>query len=95
MLTTSGTYRDHYPDVMALIAKAAQLAATSAEDDNPVRKAMTATETALRAEGTAADEAARLARARVFAPAPGAYSPSIQFLAKSGDQRSATCSRRR
>ncbi len=28
MLTTSGTYRDHYPDVMALIAKAAQLAAT-------------------------------------------------------------------
>jgi cobaltochelatase CobN len=87
MLTTSGTYRDHYPDVMALIAKAAQLAATSPEDDNPVRKAMTATETALRAEGTAAEDAARLARARVFAPAPGAYSPSIQFLAKSGDQR--------
>jgi cobalamin biosynthesis Mg chelatase CobN len=23
----------------------------------------------------------------VFSPAPGAYSPSIQFLAKSGDQR--------
>lgn len=87
MLTTSGTYRDHYPDVMALVAKAAQLAATSAEDDNPVRKAMTATETALRAEGTAAEDAVRLARARVFAPAPGAYSPSIQFLAKSGDQR--------
>jgi cobaltochelatase CobN len=87
MLTTSGTYRDHYPDVMTLIAKATQLAATSAEDDNPVRKAMTATETALRAEGTAAEDAARLARARVFAPAPGAYSPSIQFLAKSGDQR--------
>jgi cobaltochelatase CobN len=87
MLTTSGTYRDHYPDMMTLIAKATQLAATSAEDDNPVRKAMTATETALRAEGTAADDAARLSRARVFAPAPGAYSPSIQFLAKSGDQR--------
>jgi cobaltochelatase CobN len=87
MLTTSGTYRDHYPDVMTLISKAAQLASTSAEDDNPVRAAMTAAETALRAQGTAADQAARLARARVFAPAPGAYSPSIQFLAKSGDQR--------
>jgi cobaltochelatase CobN len=87
MLTTSGTYRDHYPDVMNLIAKATQLAATSAEEDNPVRSAMTAAETALRAQGTAADQAAKLARARVFAPAPGAYSPSIQFLAKSGDQR--------
>ena len=87
MLTTSGTYRDHYPDVMTLIAKATQLAATSAEDDNPVRAAMAATETALREQGTTADQAARLARARVFAPAPGAYSPSIQFLAKSGDQR--------
>jgi cobaltochelatase CobN len=87
MLTTSGTYRDHYPDVMALISKAAQLAATSPEDDNPVRAAMHQAESELRQQGASAGKAAALARARVFAPAPGAYSPSIQFLAKSGDQR--------
>jgi cobaltochelatase CobN len=87
MLTTSGTYRDHYPDVMALIAKAARIAAASPEADNAVRRAVEDTETQLREQGTPADRAATLARARVFAPAPGAYSPSIQFLAKSGDQR--------
>jgi cobaltochelatase CobN len=87
LLTTSGTYRDHYPDVMALIAKAAQLAATSPEDDNPVRKAMTDAKRQLREQGMSAERASVLAQARVFAPAPGAYSPSIQFLAKSGDQR--------
>ena len=87
LLTTSGTYRDHYPDVMALIAKAAQLAATSPEDDNPVRKAMADTERQLREQGTPPERALALAQARVFAPAAGAYSPSIQFLAKSGDQR--------
>lgn len=87
MLTTSGTYRDHYPDVMALIASATRLAATSPEADNPVRAAMQQAETQLLRAGTSAERAAALARARVFAPAPGAYSPSIQFLAKSGDQR--------
>jgi cobaltochelatase CobN len=87
LMTTSGTYRDHYPDVMGLIAKAAQLAAASSEDDNPVRTAMADTERELREQGTPAAKAATLAQARVFAPAPGAYSPSIQFLAKSGDQR--------
>lgn len=87
MLTTSGTYRDHYPDVMALIARAAQLAGSAAEDDNPVRAAMERSEVDLREQGAAAEKAAALARARVFAPAPGAYSPSIQLLAKSGDQR--------
>ena len=87
LLTTSGTYRDQYPDVMALIARASRLAAASEEPDNPVRAAVAATEATLRAQGTDGARAAALARARVFAPAPGAYSPSIQFLAKSGDQR--------
>lgn len=87
LLTTSGTYRDHYPDVMELIAQATRLAAASDEADNPVRAAVEKAEAGLRASGASAERAATLARARVFAPAPGAYSPSIQFLAKSGDQR--------
>jgi cobaltochelatase CobN len=87
LATTSGTYRDHFQDKVELIAEAIRLAASSPEADNPVSKSVRAAEARLRASGASADQAAALARARVFSPAPGAYSPSIQFLAKSGDQR--------
>lgn len=87
LATTSGTYRDHYQDKVELIAEATRMAATSPEPDNPVAAATRATEAKLIAGGETAEKAAALARARVFSPAPGAYSPSIQFLAKSGDQR--------
>ena len=87
LLTTSGTYRDHYQDKVDLIAEAARLAAESPEPDNPVAASTRTTETALRAKGETPERAAALARARVFSPAPGSYSPNIQFLAKSGDQR--------
>ncbi len=87
LVTTSGTYRDHYQDKIELIAEATRLAAASAEADNPVAAATRATEASLRASGESEQRAATLARARVFSPAPGAYSPNIQFLAKSGDQR--------
>ncbi|HYE87747.1 MAG TPA: cobaltochelatase subunit CobN [Vicinamibacterales bacterium] len=87
LITASGTYRDHYQDKIALIAQATRLAASSPEDDNPVASATRTTEARLKAEGESAERAEALARARVFAPAVGAYSPGIQFLAKSGDQR--------
>ena len=87
LATTSGTYRDHFQDKVALIAEAIRLAAASPEPDNPVAKGVQAAEARLRAAGESAERAAVLAQARVFSPAPGAYSPSIQFLAKSGDQR--------
>lgn len=87
LATTSGTYRDHFQDKVELLAEAIRLAASSPEPDNPVAKGVATAEARLRAAGESADRAALLARARVFSPAPGAYSPSIQFLAKSGDQR--------
>jgi cobaltochelatase CobN len=87
MVTTSGTYRDHYQDKVALIAEAVRLASASPEPDNPVAAATHDNLAKLTASGTAAGRAESLAQARVFSPAPGAYSPSIQFLAKSGDQR--------
>ena len=87
LITASGTYRDHYQDKIDLIAQATRLAASSPEADNPVAASTRATEARLKAAGESEDRAAALARARVFAPAVGAYSPSIQFLAKSGDQR--------
>jgi len=87
LVTTSGTYRDHYQDKVDLIAQATRLAAASPEPDNPVAAATRATEASLQSAGMDAARAATLSRARVFAPAAGAYSPNIQFLAKSGDQR--------
>ena len=87
LVTTSGVYRDHYQDKVELIAKAARLAAASPEDDNPVARANSTNREALVKGGEAAGRADQLAAARVFSPAPNAYSPNIQFLAKSGDQR--------
>ena len=87
LVTTSGAYRDSYQSKVELITKATQLAAASREADNAVARAANDTEAALVAAGETAPRARQLALARVFSPAPGAYSPSIQFLAKSGDQR--------
>jgi cobaltochelatase CobN len=87
MATTSGVYRDHFQDKVALMADAVALAATSPEPDNPVAAATSAAVQRMRAAGESDERAARLASARIFSPAPGAYSPSIQFLAKSGDLR--------
>lgn len=87
LVTTSGAYRDGYQSKVELIAKATRLAAASPEADNPVARATQAAEADLIKGGENAAKARQLALARVFSPAPGAYSPNIQFLAKSGDQR--------
>lgn len=87
LATTAGTYRDHYQDQMELMSQAVHLAAASPEPDNPVATATRELEAQLRDQGEAPDRAALLSRARIYSPAPGAYSPSIQFLAKAGDQR--------
>jgi len=87
LVTTSGTYRDHYQDKVDLITQATALAAASPEDDNPVAKNIEDAVEALKEEGHGDADARLLAAARVFSPAPGAYSPSIQFLAKSGERR--------
>lgn len=83
--TTSGTYRDHFLDKMQLLDKAVQLAAAAGGPQNGVAEGVAAVRAALRAAGETEETAAKLATARVFAPAVGAYSPNIQFLAKSGD----------
>jgi len=87
LATTSGVYRDQFQDKAELIAQAVALAAASEEADNPVYQASTSAEQVLLEQGESSEMARLLALARVFSPAPGAYSPSIQFLAKSGDLR--------
>jgi len=84
LVTTSGTYRDHFGEKMALIAKAVKLASNAGEADNPVRQETAARAARLRAEGMEAGRAAQRALRRVFSTAPGAYSPSTQFANREG-----------
>lgn len=84
LVTTSGTYRDHFGEKLALIAKAVALASSADEPDNPVRAETRARAASLRAAGVPADVAERRALRRVFSTAPGAYSPSTQFANREG-----------
>lgn len=84
LVTTSGTYRDHFRDKIALLAKAARLAAQAREDDNPVFLYSQTQARRLRAEGLDADTAAQRSQRRIYSTAPGAYSPSTQFAIRAG-----------
>lgn len=82
LVTTSGTYRDHFGDKIALLAKAVRLAALEDEPDNAVRAATAATRTGLLAQGVAPAQAEQRALRRIFSTAPGAFSPTTEFAAK-------------
>ncbi|AVJ28177.1 cobaltochelatase subunit CobN [Achromobacter spanius] len=84
LVTTSGTYRDHFRDKIAMLAKAARLAASAPEADNPVRQSEQNTRRILIAAGVAPDVAATRAARRIYSTAPGAYSPSTQFAIQAG-----------
>lgn len=85
LVTTSGTYRDHFRDKIDLLDKAVRLAAAQREPDNRVAAQSAKVRAAALADGEDAARAAKLADQRIYSSALGAYSPSIQFLAASGD----------
>ncbi|AJP71314.1 cobaltochelatase subunit CobN [Sphingomonas hengshuiensis] len=84
LVTTSGTYRDHFGDKLGLIARAIALVSAAEEPDNPIRAETRARIAALRRAGVPADVAERRALRRIFSTAPGAYSPSTQFANREG-----------
>ncbi|BAK65757.1 cobaltochelatase [Sphingobium sp. SYK-6] len=84
LVTTSGTYRDHFGEKLALIARAIRLAAQAEEADNPVRAETQARARALQAQGVVPETAEKRALRRIFSTAPGAYSPSTQFANREG-----------
>lgn len=84
LVTTSGTYRDHFRDKIAMLAKAARLASQARESDNPVHAHSQAQAEQLRASGADAETAARRSQRRIYSTAPGAYSPSTQFAIRAG-----------
>lgn len=78
LLTTSGIYRDGFGDKVALLDKAARLAA--AAGDNAISRHDRDVRAALVAKGIDAAQAERLARARVFAAKPGNYAIGVQQM---------------
>lgn len=79
LVTTSGTYRDHFGDKLVLLHKAVALAAAADEADNRVRQNAAATAERLVGEGVAPEAARSRALRRIFSTAPGAYSPATEF----------------
>ncbi len=77
-LTISGIYRDGFGDKVALLDKAARLAA--AAGDNAISRHDRTVAAALVAQGTDPDTAGKLARARVFAAKPGNYAIGVQQM---------------
>lgn len=78
LLTISGIYRDGFGDKVALLDKAARLAA--AAGDNAVSRHDRAVTAALTDSGVDPAQAGRLARARVFAAKPGNYAIGVQQM---------------
>ncbi|MGO4761667.1 cobaltochelatase subunit CobN [Cupriavidus sp. 2KB_3] len=78
LLTISGIYRDGFGDKVALLDKAARLAA--AAGDNAISRHDRTVAAALAARGTDSDTAGKLARARVFAAKPGNYAIGVQQM---------------
>ena len=86
VLSATGLYRDHFPNVMKQLTRAAQLAAqATGEADNAVA-ANTRTVTAqLVAQGWRADAAQRAGETRVFSAASGNYGTGLDDAALATD----------
>ena len=78
LLTTSGIYRDGFGDKIALLDKAARLAAAAGE--NAISRHDRDVTAELVRQGVDPVQAGRLARARVFAAKPGNYAIGVQQM---------------
>ena len=76
LLSITGSYRDQFPALMALLDKAVA-AAAAAEPDNPIATHDRVVADTLRRGGVDEATARTLARARVFGNVPGAYGSGV------------------
>lgn len=77
LLSITGSYRDQFPALMALLDKAVAEAAAADGGANAVARNTAAIAAALRRQGVARAEAQTLAQARVFGNAAGDYGTGI------------------
>ena len=86
VLSATGLYRDHFPNAMAQLARAAQLAAqASGEADNPVAAHTQRIANQLRAKGWSPADAQDAAETRIFSSESGRYGTGLDDAALATD----------
>ena len=85
VLSATGLYRDHFPNVMRLLAKAARLAAEADEADNPVAANTRRIAADLRARGWPEGRATDAAQTRIFSSESGRYGTGLDDAALATD----------
>ncbi|WP_310449631.1 cobaltochelatase subunit CobN [Sulfuritalea sp.] len=89
VLSATGLYRDHFPNVMKQLARAAQLAAeagvANAESDNPVAANARAISASLVKQGWSKDAARKAGQTRIFSAASGRYGTGLDDAALATD----------
>ena len=78
VLSATGLYRDHFPNVIKLLARAVQLAADATDEhDNPVARNSQRIEVALRKRGMDEKTAHNAAQTRIFSSESGRYGTGL------------------
>ncbi|MFY9513384.1 MAG: cobaltochelatase subunit CobN, partial [Rubrivivax sp.] len=85
VLSATGLYRDHFPNLMQRLAQAAQLAAQADEADNPVATNSRRIAQQLQARGVDAATALDAAQTRIFASESGRYGTGLDEAALATD----------
>ncbi len=86
VLSATGLYRDHFPNVMKQLARAAQLASQAVEEDDNVIAANSRRISAqLQGQGWRRDAAQRAGETRIFASASGNYGTGLDDAALATD----------
>ena len=85
VISATGLYRDHFPNVMKWLAEAARQAGELAEPDNPIAANTRAIEAALMGQGVAPADAKRFAQTRVFSSESGAYGTGLDDATQATD----------
>jgi cobaltochelatase CobN len=77
VLSATGLYRDHFPNAMKQLARAAQLAAEATESDNPVAANSRRIAAELEKQGMSAAAAKRAGQTRIFSSETGRYGTGL------------------
>lgn len=85
VLSATGLYRDHFPNAMKQLAKAAELAARANEADNPVYANSQRIAASLRQRGVSDAAAQQAAETRIFSNASGRYGTGLDDAALATD----------
>ncbi|WP_256081124.1 cobaltochelatase subunit CobN [Massilia sp. YIM B04103] len=85
VLSATGLYRDHFPNAMRQLAKAARLAAEAQEDDNPVLANTRAIAATLAKAGVPEAERLNAAQTRIFSSESGRYGSGLDDATLASD----------